>query len=141
MATSYSLIYERFTNKITDYGYAKLDSYTAELVFQRMLKSAIVKFNQCKNDLSDRDDMTEEFTDDLTELEQEILATYMVQEWIGQKLYASELMEKQLGTKDFSIFSPANHLKEIRETKASLQSDINDLLIAYSYNNDLSDLR
>jgi hypothetical protein len=140
MSTTYSLIYDKFLNKVSDYGLSALESTVAETVFLKLMKTAIAKFTQCGNDLSDRNDTEETFTDDLTELEQEILATRMVLEWINQKLYTSELMEQSLGTKDFQIFSPANLMKEIRETKNDIQSDVDNLIISYGYNKDLSEL-
>jgi hypothetical protein len=141
MSTPYSDLYSRFTNKITDYNFDGLSQSEAEDIFLGYLKSAIPKFFKCKQDLTDRDDTLGQFNIDLTEIEQEILANLMVIEWINTKINHSELLEQTLSSKDFKMYSPANLLKEMRETKKELQSDNNYLLSNYYYDSDLSDLR
>lgn len=81
-----------------------------------------------------------QFTEDLTELEQEIVANMMVLEWLKPSVYHMDLLEYRLGSKDFNMFSPANFLKELRALKKDTESEIDSLIIKYSYNNDLSDL-
>ena len=81
-----------------------------------------------------------QFTEDLTELEQEIVANMMVLEWLKPSVYHMDLLEYRLGSKDFVQFSPGGHLKELRGLKKDTESEIDSLIIKYSYNNDLSDL-
>jgi hypothetical protein len=81
-----------------------------------------------------------EFTEDLTELEQEIITNMMVLEWLKPNVYHMDLLEYRLGSKDFQMFSPGNHLKELRSLKKDTESEIDSLIIKYSYNNDLSNL-
>lgn len=141
MGTPFSNIYERFSNKITDYSFSNLTQNDAEKIFLKYLKSAVAKFTQCDKDLYQRDDITQEFVDILSEIEEEILASFMVEEWIKQKINHSNLMEQHITSKDYKIYSPANLLKEISETKKEISREIDNLIIQYSYNNDLSDLR
>lgn len=81
-----------------------------------------------------------EYTEDLTELEEEIVANMMVLEWLKPKVNHMDLLEYRLGSKDFQMFSPANFLKELRELKKDTELEIDSLIVKYSYNNDLSDL-
>jgi hypothetical protein len=81
-----------------------------------------------------------EFEENLTELEQEIVTNMMVLEWLKPKVNHMDLLEYRLGSKDFQMFSPANFLKELRELKKDIESEIDFLIVKYSYNNDLSDL-
>ena len=64
---------------------------------------------------------------------QEILAELMVVEWLKPHLYKSEFFENALGTKDYSTFSPANLLKEVRETYLTARERARFLIIDYSY--------
>lgn len=81
-----------------------------------------------------------EFTEDLTELEEEIIANMMVLEWLKPNINHMDLLEAKLGSKDFQMFSPANMLKELRELKKDTELEIDNLIVKYTYNNDLSDL-
>ena len=81
-----------------------------------------------------------EFTEDLTELEEEIVANMMVLEWLKPSIYHMDLLEYRLGSKDFVQFSPGNQLKELRALKKETELEIDSLIVNYSYNNDLSDL-
>lgn len=81
-----------------------------------------------------------EFTNDLSELETEIISSMMVLEWLKPNVYHMDLLEYRLGSKDFQQWSPAGHLKELRGLKKDTELDIDFLIIKYSYKNDLSDL-
>lgn len=140
MSTSYQKVYEKFTQKISDYMFDGMLQSEAEEYFLGYLKNAIPKFIQCEKDLTQRDDTIGEFIEDLTELEQEILAFMMVLEWVQPKINHADLLELRLGTKDFNTFSSANQLKELKELKKEIQKEINDLIILYSYNKSLEEL-
>lgn len=81
-----------------------------------------------------------EFAEDLTELEQEIIANMMVLEWLKPNINHMDLLEAKLGSKDFQQFSPSGHLKELKGLKKDTELEIDNLIVKYTYNNDLSDL-
>lgn len=139
MGTSYGSIYERFLSSISDYSFSVLTQQESEDIFLTYLKKAVPKFTQCKTDLI-RDDNVGEFQEDLTELEQEILAAFMVVEWINPKVKNADLLEMYLGSKDFRIYSPANMLKELREAKNDVELEKDRLLVMYTYNNEIEEL-
>lgn len=90
MATSYDNIYDRFLNKITDFNIVEIDDYSLGDMFQGWLKAAIVRSRKCQHDLSKRDDELQEFEEDLSDLEIELLSMGMVDAWLSQYLNSTE---------------------------------------------------
>lgn len=92
--TSQETIYNRFAQKITDYGILDLPKRDLESMLSSWLTSAIAKFRRCEHDLSQRDDDMQEFSVDLNDTEIEILALLMVNEWlepqVNSELYTSQ---------------------------------------------------
>ena len=86
MATPYETIYSRFLQKITDFNLAELDDFTLDGMLLGWLKSAIVRTRVCDSDLSKRDDEFQEFEDDLSDVEIELLALGMTKSWLDQYL-------------------------------------------------------
>jgi hypothetical protein len=134
MATPYENIYARFTPKITDFNFANLAYMEAEEYFETFLKSSIIKFRYCAK-LSDRDETSKQFNQDLTEEEQEILSILMSIEYLTPKLLTDELLKQTLNSKDYSLYSQANQIKEIREVRDTFQREVNNLMILYTFNN------
>jgi hypothetical protein len=134
MATPYENIYARFTPKITDFNFANLADMEAEEYFETFLKSSIIKFRYCTK-LSDRDETFKQFNQELTEEEQEILSILMSIEYLTPKLLTDELLKQTLNSKDYSLYSQANHVKEIRELRDTFQREVNNLMILYTFNN------
>lgn len=132
MATSYEDIYARFTPKITDFHFATLSDFEAEEYFETFLKSSIIKFRYC-NKLTDRDENLKQFNKDLTEEEQEILSILMSVEFLTPKLLTDELLKQTLNSKDYSLYSQANQIKEIRELRDKYQQEANSLMILYTF--------
>lgn len=83
-----------------------------------------------------------QFSAALTTLEEEILANMMVLEWISEKVHHSDLLEQTLGTRDFQLYSQANHLKELRELEDKIERKVDKLIVNYTYyGGDLEELR
>lgn len=115
MATSYEKVYESFLSKISDFDWLEMSEEDMKGCMHDLLKQAVARFQKhCKTDLSERDNT--EFSNDLTDVEIDILSEIMIENWLKPKLYNSELLRNRLSTKDFSQFSPANLLKVIKET-------------------------
>lgn len=134
--TTYDEIYSRFLGKTEDFSMQQilmLEYEQGQEMLLDFLKSSIPKFTYSKKDLSDRDDLMTKFNLALDDLEQEILSTLMVVEYLSPKILKSDLLESQLGSKDFRTFSPANQLKEIRELRDSYKQEANSLMVEYYY--------
>ncbi len=132
MATSYEDIYARFTPKVTDYSYLNLVEDEIEDTLETFLKSSIIKFRYCDK-LSDRDETLKQFNEDLTDEEQEILAILMSVEFLTPKLLTDDLLKQTLSSKDYSLYSQANHIKEIRQLRDVFQKEANGLMILYTF--------
>jgi hypothetical protein len=134
VATSYEEVYGRFLPKITDYSFLQLTDSEINEDLEAFLKSSIIKFRHCKK-LSKRDELTKKFIEHLTDEEKEILATLMCVEYLTPKILTDDLLKQSLNSKDYSIYSQANHIKEVRELRDVFQSESNQLMISYTLNN------
>ena len=132
MATSYSEIYSRLLPKITNYLFMDLNKEALEEQLYTFLRSSIVKFRYCDK-LSKRDEDKQIFIETLTDEEQEILATLMSVEYLTPKLLTDELLKQRLGTKDYTLTSQANHIKEIRSLQDRYSKEAKDLMVLYTY--------
>lgn len=141
MPTPFSDIYDLFLSKVSDYDLVELDDDSLNSLLKTYLLSSVSKFVSCKQDLSDRDDDALVFNITLTDLEKEILATYMVYQWIYPKVFNIILVKQIFSTKDFNIYSQANHLKELLKMKSNIELEVNRLIMNYSYHGeDLDEL-
>jgi len=130
MATQYSVVFEAFLNKISDDDLLSINKANRNLILLGLMRSACAEFkNLCVEDLSKRDDTTSEFEEDLSDESIEILAKLMVVEWLGQKVRKNDWFEIALGTK----FSPAEQLKQTRETYNEAKKDAKKSMIDYSF--------
>lgn len=135
MATPYESIYNRFSQKITDFNLVEVDDYSLDEMLQGWLNSSIVRMRKCKNDLSLRDDEAQEFQADLSDLEIELLALGMVDAWLSQYINSTDNVLRMIGGKEEKWFSEANHLKELRETRDRNLLEIQKLHNYYTYTN------
>ena len=136
--TPYSNVYKRFLRKITDYGLAELSNEDMEDIMNGYLDSAISLFTKCEKDLSDRDDEKQCFNDSITDIEQEILSRLLVIEWIEPQINSIMNLQPILNDHDFETYSQANFLKVKIELKNDLQSEIDNLMVNYTY--DIGDI-
>jgi hypothetical protein len=142
MATSFDIIKKRFLNKITDPDLASLLPDTIDSILNEYLNSAIVRFQKCKKDINNFDDVLQQFTDDLNQVEIEILANWMVYEWASQQVYRVELLRQSLSSKDYAMYSQANHLDKMLLLKQQLYVETNQMILDYSYDfGSVDDLR
>lgn len=135
MATPYSVIYERFLNKIQDFKLAELPAYDLTELCHDWLVSAISKFRKCKSDLSDRDDELAQFNVDLEDSEIEILSLMMAREWLRPQLNSVLLTSQFYGDKESSFYSQANHIAELRAMDESLKLEAQKLSRDWTYAN------
>ncbi len=111
--TSYSEIYDLFTMISDDYELNELygKSENAFLSYlQGFLVFAISDFSRCKKDLSKRDNTTQMFEFDLSDLEKTILAKLMAKYWFKKKIQDVTQFQGKLNDKDFKTHSEAQNL-------------------------------
>ena len=132
MATPVSTVIERFLSRIRSFDFLNYLEEELDSMTLSYLKSSIGSFQRlCKSDLTITED--NEFVGDLSEEEIDILVEGMIIEWIKPYLYRSDNLKDRMNTKDYSFFSPANLLKEIRSTYTELQAEHAKAIRMYSY--------
>jgi hypothetical protein len=133
LSTQYSLIYDRFLSKITDYDLANLTDQELESTLLKYLRNAVANFKYCTKDLKDRDDALQMFNIDLNEIEQEIIAKLMVIEWVNPYINTQENIRQVLGSNDYKIYSPANLLDKLLSLRKAMQNEVQNDLTFYYY--------
>lgn len=142
MSTPYRDIYLRFTEKVTDYDFLNFTDEENDALLHNLMISSCSQFIRCQESLTDRDDTAAEFSDDLSDASIEIIVQGMIVEWLKPRVYKSKALANFLNKKDLNLAaSPANMLKELRETLKECQNEFKRLMIEYTYNNsDASEL-
>lgn len=129
--TSYETIYTKFLSKITDYKILQMEDDDVRMMLKGWLNSAIANFRTCQSDLSKRDNEIEEFEDNLTDLEIEILSILMVSEWLAPQLNSGLLTKQLITNKDEKFYSQSAHLKELMDLQAASDKKARLLLNRY----------
>lgn len=131
MATELSYVIEQFTYRVRDYNWADYLPSELDQIVYSYLRSSISSFKRiCKSDLTVQND---EIVGDLTEEEIAILVDGMILEWMKPYVYSSDNFRNGMNTKDYSVFSPANLLKEMNNTYTALKQEHDHEIVKYSY--------
>ena len=145
--TLFSLVYDSFLSKITDDMYLELTQLDTYRMLQQLLLSAIEKFEFPRVNLTDYDlwgivDETEYngaesdyrtvtaiiyddgcFNNVLTHEEINILAVYMIVEWLSQQLASVENTRMKYSGSDFKFTSQANHMQKLLQLKKDYERE------------------
>lgn len=134
MSTPYSKIINRFLRKITDYGLLEFSDDIKDEMIIELLDSACGTFERlCKSDLSLRDDNSQEFQEDLTSNEINIITEIMISEWIKPFEYTNELLENSLTTRDWNEYANSNQLRVVSAVAERIEKKCDKLMKDYSY--------
>lgn len=132
--TYFEEVYSFFFSKITTYDEFMSDDEEENrqelLVLLRTSLARAIELNSIKID----EDM-ECFSRPLTYLEIEILSMGMVLSWMERKVNNVENFEQFLSTKDYTLHSQANHLKELLAAKDNTYTEFRYLIKRYSMDN------
>lgn len=139
--TSYDEIYERFSQKITDFKILELSDTDVRNMMHGWLMTAIAKFRRCMTDLSDRDDDLEEFNNDLLDIEIEILAQLMVCAWIEPQMNSDLYISQFYGGKEEKWFAQSNQLNSIITLHRQSYLTAQKLMRDYGYQTAIWDAR
>ena len=145
--TPFSKIYDSFLSKLTDDMYMELDELQTYRMLEELLLSAIQKFEFPRFDITNYETsyLDKEvdysgvdsnnidtyafvyggghFNVELTQEEINILATYMVVEWLGQQLASVENTRMKYSGSDFKFTSQANHMAKILTLKQDYERE------------------
>ena len=147
MNTNFSLVYDSFLSKITDDMYMQLDELDTYRMLEQLLLSAIEKFQFPRIDLKDYEIIEISdvriyngveskyvdveaiiyqggcFNNELTHEEINILAVYMIVEWLSQQLASVENTRMKYSGADFKFTSQANHMQKLLQLKKDYERE------------------
>ena len=123
MATTFESIYARCRGRIKDYD---KEGYTDEMF-------AAVEKDICAKDLTDYDEELEEFNITLSRKEQSILALSMIVHWLEPYVFNSDALKNVMSTKDFSMFSPAKLLEQMKDLLQYSERKLKAEMNGYSF--------
>lgn len=126
MATPYEKVYGRFLNRVTDFNLADLDDHTLNEMMKDWLDSAIIR-TRTSSDLSARDDEAEVFENDLTDQDVELLSMGMVLAWLDQRIQSTEYTSLFVGGKEQKFYAPSAQLAELRNLRADILREMQQL--------------
>ena len=133
--TPFSDIYESFYGKITDDMYMEFTKEDTAAMAQDLLLTAVHKFEFPRKPLDYRLDYHELEDDEGNEYkvgafraqldpeEINILATYMIVEWLGQQLASVENTRMKYSGSDFKFTSQANHMQKLLQMKKDYERE------------------
>ena len=145
--TSFSLVYDSFLSKITDDMYLELTELDTFRMLEQLLLSAIEKFEFPRIDIWNyelfqiSDETTYNgaesnhkqvlatiysggyFNNLLTHEEINILAVYMIVEWLSQQLASVENTRMKYSGSDFKFTSQANHMQKLLQLKKDYERE------------------
>ena len=146
MGTPFELVYDTFLSKITDDMYMELTERETNDMLEELLIPSIYQFEFPRVDLSYEKSFVEDqstycgidsdneevicfiygggyFYSDLNQEEINILATYMVAEWLGQQLASIENVREKYSGSDFKFTSQANHMAKVLALKKNYEKE------------------
>lgn len=136
MATSYDLFSKYFLLKIKEYSFAQMLPEVRIDMVDSYLRMAVSEFEEIctTHDLTDRDECGRVFNEDIPDIIVNIVSDGMVKFWLRQYVFNPHNLENYLNTRDFTLAaSPANVLKEVRETYELMSRTFTQGMREYSY--------
>ena len=121
--TSFTLVYDSFFSKITDDMYMQLDENDTYAILQQLLISAIQKFEFPRVNIWNFNLEQGKFNISLTSQEINILAVYMIVEWLSQQLATVQNTRMKYSGSDFKFTSQANHMHKILQLKKDYERE------------------
>ena len=111
--TAFNEIYIKFKAKITDDMFMELTPGETDSLLKELLLNSLHNFEFPRVNIYDYNEELEEYNISLTTEEQNIIATYMIVEWLSQQLASVENTRMKYSGSDFKFTSQANHLQKL----------------------------
>ena len=115
--TKFAVVYDTFFFFFTEDMYMELTIDYTRAMLEELLMSALHWFEFPRVNIFDYDKEIREFNVSLSTEETNIIATYMIVEWIGQQLASVENIRMKYSGSDFKFTSQANHLAKLQSLK------------------------
>ena len=139
--TSFSLVCDSFLSKITDDMYLELTELDTYRMLEELLLSAIEKFEFPRDKLTDividnyngvesnKQDAemlvyaNGQFNSALTHEEINIIAVYMIVQWLSQQLASVQNTRMKYSGNDYKFTSQANHMQKLLQMKKDYERE------------------
>lgn len=135
MGTPFTAIYKRFLSKITDYKLLELSDEQVVEMMLGYLESAIAKCKELRANslLYEYDEESDEyyFTYTLTNLEKEVLALGMVQEWLDPQIESVLVTTQFISGRQENFFAQHNHLNMLMNLQTKIKRERKQLISDY----------
>jgi hypothetical protein len=119
--TPFSDIYKSFLSKITDDMYIELTKEDTEKILFELFESALPNFEFPRVDIYSYSPEMDGYDIHLSKEEINIIATYMIVEWLGQQLASVENTRMKYSGSDFKFTSQANHMAKLQSLKTNYE--------------------
>lgn len=137
MATQFKELYNSVCSKIKDYDFIKMDEDDVFSILHDYLRPAIVAFECCNQDLSDRNEERESFNFDLSDTNFEILSNFIVIFYLDSTYIKNPLaLQAHMSTSDFHKYDNKDVLAKVIEVRNIFASENKQLMINYSLRGD-----
>lgn len=115
--TAFTEIYNAFFSKITDDMYMELSQEETLLMQVELFENSLHWFEFPRVNIYDYSIELQRYNVQLSKEEINIIATYMIVEWLGQQLATVELVRMKYSGSDFKFTSQANHMQKLTALK------------------------
>lgn len=132
--TTYRELADSVFNKIKDRDLCSIDPNTAYEIVLSYLSPACIKFQNCTQNLNDRNDEIQEFGYELTQTNKEILSNYMVIEWLTSNfILTQQALKARLTTTDYHALGNKDLLAQAINLRSELINQNDQLARNKSY--------
>jgi hypothetical protein len=132
MGTPYTEIVDNFIKMITEYKLTQLTEEERDGWIISLMDSALAKFKRHNPQKLEKLDDTS-FVNELDDEEIDIICNLMIVEWLKPYLFSVDNLENLMTTKDWAEYSPANLLRQIRETYDLARLEAKRMVNNYTY--------
>lgn len=148
MVISYDEFTAVFLDKIKEYEFLDMEEDDRTAIIDGYMHRAFTEFKKNRKydftstrddeerqfDFSDFDeDIQNSLSEDLDELI-DIVSDGMILQWLKPYRNNQEILENYLNTRDFTTYSPAELLKQVRTTYYEVKKEYTQSIREYSYN-------
>lgn len=123
MNTQFEEIYNRFFSKVTDDMYMELDENQTKAMVGDLFESALPWFEFPRVNVYNFDKNASAYNIELSNEEINIIATYMLVEWLTQQLVTIENTRMKYSGSDFKFTSQANHISKLLALKKDYERE------------------
>lgn len=134
MYTTYENLYDRVLTKFRDWDIPRMSEEDVKDMLHDYLVPALAKFHVCRKDLSNRDDIIQRFNCELSEIEMDIIANYMLVEYVDSTyIRTPSLLKASMGSTDFKAYSSANMLDKLMAMRKAYVAENESLVMRYAW--------